>query len=383
MSAAGDLYVGIMTGTSLDGIDCVVAAFEARPVVVASHTYPIPSEIREELLSFATEQKVDLEQLVRMHFVLAQLYSIAVSECLSMANIPPETIKAIGVHGQTIRHLPKKIFFHADLPPVGATFQLGSGPALAALTGIDVVSDFRSADIALGGEGAPLVPMFDARFLQSREKDRVTLNIGGIANITYLPRWEKGILAFDTGPGNMIMDALADRYFNVSYDKDGLLASQGEVDELLLSKMLEHHYFSAPPPKSTGRELFGREFFNVFVDAVESDKLPEADALRTATELTARSIAEAIRSTHPQVETLEIIASGGGARNHLLMGRLQELLPRATVVTSDTYGIASELKEALAFAYFAKAFVDQDRIHLVQTTGASRQIILGSLSRGT
>lgn len=383
MSAIGDLYIGIMTGTSLDGIDCVIAAFDKEPIIVGSHSYAIPTEIREELLSFATELKVDLERLVRMHFVLAQLYSLAVSECLAKATIGPETVRAIGVHGQTIRHLPKKVFFHADLPPVGATFQLGSGPALAALTRIDVVSDFRSADIALGGEGAPLVPMFDARFLQSKEKDRITLNIGGIANITYLPRWEQGILAFDTGPGNMILDVLADRYFNVSYDKDGALASQGEIDEALLSRLLEHHYFSAPPPKSTGRELFGKEFLSAFVDAVESGKLPEADALRTATELTARSIADGIRSTHPQIETLEIIANGGGARNHFLMQRLSDLLPQAQIVTSDTYGIPAELKESLAFAYFAKACLDRDHIHLAQTTGASRQIILGSVSRGT
>jgi len=383
MSATSDLYLGIMTGTSLDGIDCVVATFDEKPNSIAFYTHPIPEEIRGELLVFATEQKVDMERLARMHFVLAQLYAIAVKECLNEANMAPASVRAIGLHGQTIRHLPKKIFFHADLPPIGATFQLGSGEVLAALTGIDVIHDFRAADVALGGEGAPLVPMFDARFLKSEKKDRVALNIGGIANITYIPRWEKGLMAFDTGPGNMIIDAIANRFFEVSYDKDGALAAQGNVNEQLLSKLLEHHYFSAPPPKSTGRELFGQEFSKHFVKEIKSGNLEAGDALRTATELTARSIADAIRSVHPNLETLEIIVSGGGARNLFLLDRLRELLPQAMIDESDAYGIASRSKEALAFAYFAKAYIDNDHIHLAQTTGASRQIILGSLSKGT
>jgi anhydro-N-acetylmuramic acid kinase len=382
MSAVSDLYIGIMTGTSLDGVDCVLAAFDEKPTSIAFYTHPIPTEIRDELLAFATEEKVALERLVRMHFVLAQLYAIAVKELLKEALIDPSSVQAIGLHGQTIRHLPKKIFFHADFPPIGATLQLGSGAALAALTGIDVVHDFRAADVALGGEGAPLVPMFDVRFLQSDQKDRIALNIGGIANITYLPKWKKGMMAFDTGPGNMIIDAIASRFFDMSYDKDGALASQGKVDEVLLSTLLEHHYFSAPPPKSTGRELFGEDFFRYFVEAIESESLQAADALCTATELTARSIADSIRSVHPQIETLEIIVSGGGAQNVFLRQRLSELLPQAKIDESDTYGIASRSKEALAFAYFAKAYVDSDLIHLPQTTGAARQIVLGSLSKG-
>jgi len=382
MSTPSDLYVGIMTGTSLDGVDCVLAAFDERPNSIAFYTHPIPTEIRDELLAFATEEKVSLERLARMHFVLAQLYAIAVKGLLKEAMIDPSSIKAIGLHGQTIRHLPKKIFFHADFPPMGATFQLGSGSALAALTGIDVVHDFRAADVALGGEGAPLVPIFDVRFLQSVQKDRIALNIGGIANITYLPKGGKGVMAFDTGPGNMLIDAIANRFFDMSYDKDGALASQGDVDQVLLTKLLEHHYFSAPPPKSTGRELFGEDFFTYFVEAIGSGSLQAGDALRTATELTARSIADSIRSVHPQVETLEIMVSGGGARNLFLCRRLRELLPQASIDESDRYGISSRSKEALAFAYFAKAYVDNDHIHLPQTTGASRQIILGSLSKG-
>jgi anhydro-N-acetylmuramic acid kinase len=383
MSAASGLYIGIMTGTSLDGIDCVVAAFDESPNILSFYTQQIPTTVRNELLLFATEKKVDLEQLVRMHFVLAQLYATTVKECLQEAKIDPQSIEAIGLHGQTIRHVPKKIAFHADFPPMGATFQLGSGAALAALTGIDVVHDFRSADVALGGEGAPLVPMFDARFLRSKSIDRIALNIGGIANITYLPRWEKGIMAFDTGPGNMLIDALAEKYFGVSYDEDGTRASQATVDEELLQRLLEHHYFAAPPPKSTGRELFGQEFSAVFDTKIESGELLPADALCTATELTARTISDAIRSVHAKTETPEIIVSGGGARNRFLMQRLQELLPTSKISELDAYGISSHAKEALAFAYFAKAWKEDQRIHLPETTGASRAILLGSLSKGT
>lgn len=383
MSDERELYIGIMTGTSLDGVDCVVTAFADKPKELVFHNKPIPTEIRNELLSLAGGHKVDIERLARMHFVLAQLYADAVKGCLLKAELEPSGIRAIGLHGQTIRHLPKKILFHTDFAPVGATFQLGSGSALAALVGIDVVHDFRSGDIALGGEGAPLMPMFDARFLQSNENDRVVLNIGGIANITCLPKKGEGIVAFDTGPGNMLMDAIAERFFNVSYDEGGALASQGSVNEPLIARLLEHHYFSAPPPKSTGRELFGDEFFGQFVEEVESGKLSPDDSLCTATELTARTITDAIRSLHIDLHTLEVIVSGGGVRNYFLMDRLSALISPATVRDSDAYGISSRSKEALAFAYFAKAFLDDDHIHLPETTGATRKILLGSLSKGT
>lgn len=378
-----DLYLGVMTGTSLDAADCALAAFGDKSNSISFYSYPIPSEIRSELMTLATAALVDAERLVRMHFVLAQLYAGAVKGCLEQAEIEPANVRAIGLHGQTVRHLPKKIFFHADFAPVGATFQLGSGAALAALTGIDVVYDFRSADVALGGEGAPLVPMFDKRFLYSSQHDRLTLNIGGIANITYLPRWEQGIMAFDTGPGNMIIDALMRRYFGESFDKDGMIASQGAPDELLLARMLAHHYFAAPPPKSTGRELFGEEFLTSFIEEVEAGRLAPGDAIRTATELTARTIASGVRSVHPKIETIEIVASGGGTGNRFLLKRIKELLAPAPLKLSDAYGIPSREKEALAFAYFAKAFLDRDRIHLPETTGASRKIVLGSLARGT
>lgn len=374
-----ELYIGIMTGTSIDGIDTVVADLWGFPKVVRHHESPIPPPLRELLMKFATERLVDMDELVRMHFLLAEVFAASVSDTLTEAGINRDAIRAIGLHGQTIRHLPKPASLFAELPPVGATFQLGSGAALAALTGIDVVYDFRSADVALGGEGAPLVPMFDATFFRSVSNDRIVLNIGGIANITYLPI-KGGPIAFDTGPGNMILDTLSSLYFQTPFDQDGYIGRSGKVDESFLTLLLGHEYFLQAPPKSTGRELFGKELLDMFIYKIrEEGFVPEA-AIATATELTARTIALAAMQC-TENEALELIASGGGTRNGYLMERLQSTLPRAVIKTSDELGIPSQSKEALAFAWFAKAFLDDMIIHLPSTTGAKKKIPLGSIAK--
>ncbi|HYM21260.1 MAG TPA: anhydro-N-acetylmuramic acid kinase [Candidatus Kapabacteria bacterium] len=364
-----DLFIGIMSGTSLDGIDVVIARFGNTVESIARESFPFDKNIRDMLHTFATASSVKLDEFVRMHFSLAALYADAVSHTLERAKRSPTDIRAIGMHGQTVRHLPS----------AHATFQLGSGSALAARTGIDVVSDFRSGDVAIGGQGAPLVPMFDAIFLRDEHQDRVTLNIGGIANITILPARKKSgeIIAYDTGPGNMLIDELAHRYFAKAFDEDGGIARSGVVNEALVREMLSHPYFSSPEPKSTGRELFGQEFLTRFIDLVDSGYLKENDAVATATDLTARSIAHSL-----QTERAEVITSGGGAKNAFLMERLTVLLPNCKITTSDELGIPSQAKEAIAFAYFAKAYLDQTYIHLPRTTGADWSLILGSLSRG-
>lgn len=374
-----ELYIGIMTGTSIDGIDTVIADLAGFPKVVHHHESPIRPALRELLMKFATERLVDIDELIRTHFLLAEVYASSVNDALTQAKIKRDDIRAIGLHGQTIRHLPKPFQIFADLPPVRATFQLGSGASLASLTGIDVVYDFRSADVALGGEGAPLVPMFDRAFFHSGDNDRIILNIGGIANITYLPI-EGEPIAFDTGPGNMILDALSSLYYQIPFDKDGIIARSGKVDEQFLSALLMHEYFLQAPPKSTGRELFGKELLDMFLHKIREDGFAPEDAIATATELTVRTIALAATQCTPN-EEIELIASGGGTRNGYLMERLQHAMGRAVINTSDELGIPSQSKEALAFAWFAKAFLNDTIIHLPSTTGARKKIPLGSLAK--
>ena len=370
-----DLYIGIMTGTSMDAIDVVIARFENFPEVIDEYSTPIDPELRKVLLDLATKSEINIDLFVQTHFVLAHEYSKAVSEALAKANLSAKDIRAIGLHGQTIRHIPKS----------GATFQLGSGTALSALCGIDVVSDFRSGDIALGGEGAPLIPMFDHRFLQSKDHNRILLNIGGIANITYLPAGgnEESVMAFDTGPGNMIIDSLMIKLFDKHYDEGGKIAENGKIDNDSLTQLLKDQYFMRQPPKSTGRELFSDSFTKELQKKVARGAIFADDAIASVTELTAITIANAM-SFLPLTDSVptEIIASGGGVKNLFLCNRIKELLPKIEFRISDEIGIPSQAKEALAFAYFAKAFVDDEKIHLPKTTGASRKIILGSLSKG-
>jgi len=372
-----ELYIGIMTGTSMDAIDVVIAGFENFPKVVSEHSSPINSDLRKTLLDLATKKEMDIDLFVQSHFVLAKEYAKAVDGALKKSKISSTDIRAIGLHGQTIRHLPKQ----------GATFQLGSGAALAALTEINVVNDFRSGDIALGGEGAPLIPMFDYHFLKSNDVNRILLNIGGIANLTFLPVGclEENVIAFDSGPGNMVIDALMLEYFHKPFDREGNMAKSGNIDIEFLSELLSDQYFSRKPPKSTGRELFGEPFIESFKKHIGKNSLSVSDAIRTATELTAVSISNAMKFFPQDIlqkYPTEIIASGGGVKNTFLCEQIKELLPGMKFRISDEIGIPSQAKEALAFAWFAKAFLENEYIHLPKTTGASRRIILGSLSKG-
>ncbi len=380
-----DLYIGIMSGTSLDGIDVALARFSDTVEFVAHNAYPFSSEVRDLLYHIATTRQIDLDLFVRSHFLLAKLYTNAVNETLEANNLQRQDIRAIGLHGQTVRHLsaPEKVT--SDAEPVGATFQLGSGASVAALTGIDTVSDFRSGDVALGGEGAPLVPMFDSVFLGSDDTTRIALNIGGISNITVIAPTKSNvpIIAYDTGPGNMIIDELCRTYYQKPYDQSGEIAANAITNEQLLSEMLSHPYFQMLPPKSTGRELFGSHFLTQIATAIDSGAITASDAIRTVTELTARSIAnEILRYASLYSPTCDLIVSGGGVHNNFLMSLLSQLLPKCAIMRSDAFGIPSQAKEAIAFAFFAKAFLEKNIIHQPSTTGASGKIILGSLSRG-
>ena len=374
-----DLYIGIMSGTSLDGIDVAIARFDVPKLELCSfYSSDFPEALSQTLLELATARLVAMDELVRTHFILAEEYAKAVESAVKGAGLSKNDIRAIGLHGQTVRHL--------GTGEHRGTLQLGSGPALAALTKIDVVSDFRSADLALGGQGAPLVPMFDYRFLRSDSIHRLIVNIGGIANVTWLPRnaREEDVLAFDTGPGNMLIDSLARRYYDKACDENGAIARQGSIDEALVSEMLSDPFFEKPPPKSTGRELFSENKLTIVHERIAANQLRPQDALATATEVTARSIAQCLRWVGAPLEPIEIVVSGGGVFNPFLMDRIAKNAgTQARVVTSDRYGIPSKAKEAIAFAFFAKAFVEKIPIHLPATTGARRRTTLGSLSPGT
>ncbi|HEX5317217.1 MAG TPA: anhydro-N-acetylmuramic acid kinase [Candidatus Kapabacteria bacterium] len=372
-----DLFLGIMSGTSLDGIDVAISSFANTQITLSGfYSAEWPASLRDTLMELATAERVSMNALTRTHFQLAKEYALAVEAALREAVIPATNIRAIGLHGQTVRHLPSA--------PTPATLQLGSGAALAAITGIDVVSDFRAADMAVGGQGAPLVPMFDYRFLRSNSLDRLIVNIGGIANVTWLPRnaREEDVIAFDSGPGNMLLDSIARQYFDLPFDQNGELANSGQIDEAVLSELLSHPYFKTAPPKSTGRELFSQHFLSAINQKITDGNLSPNDALATLTEFTARSVAQSLEFVNAKSDNMEIIVSGGGAFNEFLLNRISANAPNAHVRTSDAYGIAPKAKEAIAFAYFAKAFIEQIPIHLPATTGARRRVTLGSLSRG-
>lgn len=361
-----------MSGTSLDGIDVALCRFPApgKLDLRAHRTYEWPGALRAKLADLVSANQYSVDELTALNFELSHAYAAAVEQLLEESGTVREHVRAIGMHGQTIRHLPGS-----------ATWQLGSGPALAAITGIDTVHDFRSADVALGGQGAPLVPMFDLLFLHSQTHDRLVTNIGGITNVTFIPKSgdRDKVIAYDTGPGNMIIDALMQQCFGHAYDSNGDVARKGTVDEQLLQQFLDHSYFQLAPPKSTGRELINSDFLPQALALLPEAK-PE-DLVATVTELTARTLSEASNKLGTPVE---LVLSGGGAKNGFLVERIKDLLQHgSTVVLSHELGIDPQAKESIAFAFFAKARIEEQRIHLPKTTGASRKILLGSIATGS
>ena len=359
----GELFIGLMSGTSLDGVDAVVLGL-SQPHHRILHTAftPYPDALREQLLALHAPTHDELHQTALTANQLAQLYADAVSQVLASSGLTPAQITAIGCHGQTVRHRPE----------AGYTLQIGNAALLAELTGITVVSDFRSRDIAAGGQGAPLVPAFHAAVFGSPSHERAILNIGGIANITMLPRRD-GIIGFDTGPGNLLMDAWASRHLGQRYDANGEWAASGKVIEDLLSRCLSDPFFDLPPPKSTGRDLFNMDWLT---SKLRGDETP-ADVQRTLLELTAVSIAQAIRRCCPDVEALYVC--GGGAHNRALLGSLHDKLPEVEVQLTDTLGIDADWVEAAAFAWLASQAMRRAPGNLPAVTGAKGERILGAV----
>lgn len=364
---AGGLYIGLMSGTSLDGVDGVIADFEPpAPRILGHASAPFPPELRAELLALNTSGPDELHRAALAANALMRVYAQVVSALLDRSGLTAAQVRAIGAHGQTVRHRPQAF------DGTGYTIQLCQPALLAELTGIDVVADFRSRDVAAGGQGAPLAPFFHRAWFGQPGQALGLLNVGGIANLTVLHA-DGTQQGWDCGPGNALMDGWCQRHQGAAYDDQGAWAAGGTVSQGLLTQLLAEPYFSAPPPKSTGRDLFHLAWLESHLTAT----LAPVDVQATLAELTARSCADDMRRYAPGVTRL--IVCGGGAFNTHLMRRLADLLPGVQVVSSDTAGLPPLQVEAAAFAWLARQAVLREKLQLQSTTGARGARVLGGI----
>lgn len=359
-------YIGVMSGTSLDGVDVVLAAISDKFVAEQSSlsvTFPI--ELKKKILNICQGQTTTLSEVGKIDRQLGSLYADAINQLLVQTSLTSEDIIAIGCHGQTVWHEPD-----GEQP---FTMQLGDNNRVAALTRITTVGDFRRRDMAYGGQGAPLVPAFHLAVLGHPTEKRIVLNIGGIANVTALlpGAYVKG---YDTGPGNMLMDTWTWRNKQKAYDKDGQWASSGKVDNTLLKSMLNDPYFRRSSPKSTGREYFNMQWLEKHLD--KFPLISAEDVQATLCELTATSITDQVLLCGG---CERLIVCGGGAKNHFLMQRLAALLPGIEVAPSDKFGLSGDDMEALAFAWLAARTVAGLSGNLASVTGASEETVLGAV----
>lgn len=359
-------YIGVMSGTSLDGVDVVLAAIDDKMVAQqASLSWPMPLPLKEAILNVCQGQPLTLSQLGRLDSQLGKLFADAVRALMEQERLQPQDIVAIGCHGQTVWHEPG-----GDVPH---TMQIGDNNQIVALTGVTVVGDFRRRDMALGGQGAPLVPAFHQTLLAHPTERRMVLNIGGIANLSLLFPGAP-VRGYDTGPGNMLMDAWIWRKLGKPFDKDAVWASGGSVILPLLQSMLSDPYFAAPAPKSTGREYFNYGWLERHLARFPA--LDPRDVETTLVELTAVTIAEqALLCGGCE----RLLVCGGGSRNPLLMARLSALLPGTEVTTTDEAGISGDDMEALAFAWLAWRTIAGLPGNLPSVTGASQPSVLGAI----
>jgi anhydro-N-acetylmuramic acid kinase len=374
-----------MSGTSLDGIDVAITDIEEseghlKIALAGAHSQQYPQTVREALLA-VSDADTHTRDIALVHFRLGQLYAEAVAEACSSLGIEPASIDLIGCHGQTIFHQGSPVGFLDG--NVAATLQIGEPGFLAERFSVPVVSDFRPRDIAAGGTGAPLVPFVDYILFRDENTGRVALNIGGIANLTAIPAGAGpgDTFAFDTGPGNMLLDSLVRESTGGerTFDEDAAMARKGRVNQGLLQELLGDEYYGQVPPKSTGREQYGI----AVVRRLLATELPLEDLLATTAELTARTIADAVRQfVLPRVSIQEVIASGGGVRNPLIVERLDSLLGNIRLRTSDDFGVPSDDKEAMAFAVLAYQTWRRQPSNVPSATGANRAVILGKLTLG-
>jgi anhydro-N-acetylmuramic acid kinase len=372
-----------MSGTSADGIDVALVEIagddQLRVRLLAHHHFPYPSRVRQAVLAAMNAMRASVADLSRLNFVLGELYADAVSKAVQRSGMA--RLELVGCHGQTIYHQGETASYLGR--KVACTWQTGEGSVIALRLGVPVVSDFRPADMAAGGKGAPLVPFLDHALFRDASAGRIVQNIGGIANLSVISANARAedVIAFDTGPGNMVIDQLMQKLFGKNYDGNGAMAAHGEVLEPVLREFLRRPFFRKSPPKTAGREEFGREFAQEFLR--KCGRADKADVIATATALTARSISDAIRCfALPRGDFRDYIVSGGGTQNSTLMKMLRESLrPLGLAVrTTDDLGIASQAKEAVAFAVLAYQTWLRRPGNVPSATGAKRAVVLGKIS---
>jgi len=363
-SSQPELYIGLMSGTSMDGIDAVLVDFaQPQPELINTHSHQWPEDIQLDLIKARSIADQQLHSLAPLDLQAAAVFADACSALLEKTDYQPHDIIAVGNHGQTIRHRPD-----IDKP---FSLQIGNATRLAELTGIGVISDFRTADIKAGGQGAPLAPAFHQAVFHHNKINRVIVNIGGIANITVLPSNNTlPVVGFDCGPGNTLLDAWILRHQQRRYDIDGRLAASGRTDATLLARLLLDDFFQLAPPKSTGFEYFNLEWLSRYIDT----EVSIADVQSTLCDLTATSIIRAINQYAEKTD--EIIICGGGAHNKELMHRIQSLT-KSPVATSEALDVHPDWVEAMAFAWLAYQHVHQQSGNLPSVTGASKPVVLG------
>lgn len=382
------LALGLMSGTSADGIDVALvrisdapAAPRARLVAFADFAYPPP--VRETVLRLANGAAATTREISQLNFRIGELFADAALRACKKFHVSPRAIALIGSHGQTIYHQGVATPFLGA--PTASTLQIGEPAIIAERTGITAVADFRPADMAAGGQGAPLVPFVDYLLYRDARVARIALNIGGIANVSVIPAAAKprDVFAFDTGPGNMIIDALASHCSRgrLRFDRNAAFARRGKLDSALLTELLSHPFFRKSPSKSAGREEFGAEYTSRLITRAKRRRIAPANLIHTATAFTAASIAQACaKFVFPRVRHIsELIVAGGGARNPLLVAYLAAFLPSLKLIPASAFGVPADAKEAFAFAVLAYVAFHQHANNLPSATGARHPAVLGKI----
>ncbi len=360
-------YIGIMSGTSLDGVDTALVETDGHSNrLLAQDFFSMPADLKQDVLDVCIGQQTTLVKIGEIDHRLGKVFADAVEQLIANNNLDRNDIKAIGSHGQTVFHAPDSAY--------PFTMQIGDANIIAAQTGITTVADFRRKDMALGGQGAPLVPAFHKALFDHLDNNIVILNIGGISNISIINGDQTS--GYDTGPGNMLMDAWVQKKFDKPYDKDAAIARSGTVQPALLQRLLSEEYLQLPAPKSTGRELFNLPWLEQKLLGLT---LEPQDVLATLAEFTALTIAEQVTGLTQSNQQNELLVCGGGAQNPLLMERLQTLLPDWEIGNTLKYGIDSDYMEAMAFAWLAHQTMHNLPGNLPAATGASRLAVLGAI----
>ena len=360
-------YIGLISGTSVDGIDCALVGFaQDQTQLIAASSYPMPSALRDRVLQLCSGQSTTLQEIGEVHIALGREFGSAVIELLENTDLSADDIIAIGSHGQTVWHEPD-----GDLP---FTLQLADPNTIAAITNITTVADLRGRDLVVGGQGAPLAPLLHRELFQSTEIDRAVVNIGGMSNVTFLPS-QGDCLAFDTGPGNVLLDYWVNKHQQQPFDKDGEWAATGTANSDLLNALLNDEFLNRQPPKSTGREHFNGEWLEQHLSQLEKE-IPTQDTQATLLEFTAQSLAEALTQYG---NATEIYLCGGGAHNKQLVATLSNILSNAAIASSSELGIDPDWVEAVAFAWLAKMAMENRTLDTAPFTGANQAVKLGAI----